>query len=158
MTASGPEVRFFTEVCPEFVDLTALLDQELRHLNGPLQAVYAPYNQLDKIRHVAVAYDGGRPVGCAAMKTHGNDAFEVKRVYVCPEFRKNGMARALMERLESEARALGARRFVLETGDVLVAAQKLYASLGFQRIPNYGPYRDLPASVCLEKVFDPPKA
>ena len=34
---------------------------------------------------------------------------------------------------------------------VLVAAMALYRSIGFEVIENYGPYKDMPESICMKK-------
>jgi ribosomal protein S18 acetylase RimI-like enzyme len=52
----------------------------------------------------------------------------------------------------SEARALGVRRLVLETGVRQAAALALYRATGFDPIPLFGEYRLSPeTSVCLGK-------
>lgn len=58
---------------------------------------------------------------------------EVNKLLVHPDFRRRGLARRLMERLEGEARALGKTLLVLDTrtGD---KAEPLYSSLGFETV------------------------
>ena len=58
-----------------------------------------------------------------------------------------------MNLLEEKAKEKGFIRFILETGAPLVAAMHLYKSIGFTVIANYGPYRDLTESICMEKIF-----
>ena len=36
-------------------------------------------------------------------------------------------------------------------GESLVAAMALYRKLGYEVIPNYGPYKDMQDSVCMKK-------
>ena len=58
----------------------------------------------------------------------------------------------LVAALEAEARALGVRRLVLETGIRQDAALALYRATGFHPIPLYGEYHLSPeTSVCLGK-------
>lgn len=40
---------------------------------------------------------------------------------------------------------------ILESGEPLTAAMRLYRSMGYEVIPNYGPYVGMPESVCMEK-------
>ena len=61
------------------------------------------------------------------------------------------MGRRILRALESEARLLGARRIVLETGERQVAAVALYEREGFTRIPLFGEYLDSPLSLCMAK-------
>jgi len=98
-----------------------------------------------------VAYACGMPVGCGALRPIDGDTAELRRVYVLPERRRDGVARALLAALESQARALGYRALKLETGHKQQPAMALYQSFGFRRIAPFGPYVDDPTSVCFEK-------
>lgn len=63
-----------------------------------------------------------------------------------------GIGRALLMRLEGEARALGLTRLVLETGTRQTEALALYRSAGFTEIAPYGEYAASAAtSVCFAK-------
>lgn len=64
-----------------------------------------------------VARLGGRACGCGAVRSLGPGTVEIKRMYVAPEARGRGIGTALLSALEAEARALGAVRLVLETGE-----------------------------------------
>jgi putative acetyltransferase len=73
-------------------------------------------------------------------------------MYVSPGLRGRGLGRRLVDALEIEARALGARRLVLETGIRQAAALALYRAKGFDPIPLYGEYFLSPdTSICLGK-------
>ena len=87
-----------------------------------------------------VARAGGVPAGCGAVRLLVDAAAEVKRMYVVPEFRGRGIGRAILRALEEEARRLGARRLVLETGIRQSRAIGLYRDEGFEDIPPYGTY------------------
>jgi GNAT superfamily N-acetyltransferase len=98
-----------------------------------------------------VARIDGEPVGCGALKRLDDTTGEIKRMYTAPAGRKRGVARALLTRLEEEARALGYTSLQLETGTVQPEAIALYESAGWSRIMPYGRYRDDPQSVCFRK-------
>jgi len=100
-----------------------------------------------------VAYREGQPVGCGAIRLLDSDTAEIKRMYVAPEARGLGIGRSLLDSLESEARRLGARRLVLETGNRQPEALALYGRSGFSRIPAFGEYRGSPLSVCMAKTL-----
>ncbi|MEE6260895.1 GNAT family N-acetyltransferase [Plantactinospora sonchi] len=93
-----------------------------------------------------VAYLDGEPVGCAGWRAHGDtgDVAELKRMYVSPAARGRGVARAVLAGVEESVRRHGRRRLVLECGDRQPEAVALYQSSGFERIPDFGYYRDSP--------------
>jgi putative acetyltransferase len=76
---------------------------------------------------------------------------ELKRLFVLESARGLGVARALMAAVESEARASGVTRLLLETGPQHHAALALYTGLGDGHIPQFGQYIGAPDSVCMAK-------
>jgi putative acetyltransferase len=131
-------------------------------LNAELRALYpepgATHFRLDPEEVMGgrgaflVAYFGRTPVGCGAVRLLDAETAELKRMYVSPSERGRGLGRCLVAALEAEARALGARRLVLETGVRQHAALSLYRAAGFSPIPLYGEYGRSPdTSVCLGK-------
>ncbi len=97
-----------------------------------------------------VARSKGQPLGCVALVDEGRYA-EIKRLYVLPEARGLGVARALMAELEQTAKDLGLPWIRLETGEKLEAAVALYRDLGFTTCGKFGTYSDHPESLFLEK-------
>ena len=98
--------------------------------------------------YVASRADEG--LGCVASLDCG-DYVEVKRLYVAPAGRGTGLARALMARLEDDARAAGKTAVMLETGPELAAATALYRALGYRERGPFGDYPPHPASLFMEK-------
>ncbi|MBV9001261.1 MAG: alpha/beta fold hydrolase [Solirubrobacterales bacterium] len=84
-----------------------------------------------------VAYRGVQPVGTAALKRLDNHTGEIKRVYVVPEARGAGVARALVARLEEIARTIGYAELRLDTGSRQPESVALFSSLGYEPIPDY---------------------
>jgi RimJ/RimL family protein N-acetyltransferase len=106
-----------------------------------------------------VAWCGGEPIGCGAVRLLDAATAELKRMYVAPGLRRAGIGRSLLGALETEARRLGAARVVLETGVRQAAALALYARGGYGPIPLYGEYCLSPdTSICLGKSLGPPAA
>jgi putative acetyltransferase len=98
-----------------------------------------------------VARDGGRAVGCGAIRLLDPMTAEAKRMYVEPDQRGKGVGRAVLAGLEAAAKQLGVRRLVLETGIYQDAALSLYRRAGFTQIDCWGEYASSPTSICFEK-------
>lgn len=84
-----------------------------------------------------VGYEEERAVCCGGIKRLDEDSCELKRMYVVPEQRGRGIARALLRALEDRARALGYRVARLDTGPKNVGAQPLFESEGYEPIENF---------------------
>ncbi|MFB9887386.1 GNAT family N-acetyltransferase [Balneatrix alpica] len=108
----------------------------------------------------AVARDAQqRAQACGAIVLNPGYA-ELKRMYVSPECRGQGVAKALLALLEAQAIARGASRFTLETGPLQPEALAFYQACGYRRCGPFGTYRDDPMSVfmskgCLEHQHSP---
>ena len=98
-----------------------------------------------------VAYRMGRAVACGALRLLDPRTAEIKRMYVEPGARGGGVGRRMLEVLEAEALALGARVLMLETGVRQEAAVALYRRAGFQATGAFGEYEEHPLSLFLRK-------
>src|SRR5829696_3690013 len=87
----------------DFVALVKLLDAELAELDGSEHAFYAQLNKTDKIKHVIVAYEHDKPIGCGAIREYSRTSTEVKRMYTLPEQRGKGIATKILADLENWA-------------------------------------------------------
>jgi GNAT superfamily N-acetyltransferase len=100
---------------------------------------------------------GGEAAACGGVLLLDTDAdahtAELTRVYLRPAIRGRKGAGVLLEFLEEEARALGARRMVLNTRLDLIEARSLYVRHGYAEIPAYctGPY----VEICYGKDLRP---
>ena len=148
-------MRFeYTDGCnKDFIELCHGLDDFLNEIVGGEEnrAEYIPYNKLDDIHDVILAYDNNVPVGSASFKKYDDERAEVKRVFIKQEYRGRGISKKLMELLEDAARKKGYRYLILESGEPLVAAMALYRKIGYEVILNYGQYKDMKDSVCMRK-------
>ena len=97
-----------------------------------------------------VARANNAAIGCIALVDCDGYA-EVKRLFVTPEARGTGAARALMSNIEDLAIQQGHNQIKLETGEKLAAAVALYRSLGFEICGPFGEYEDHPASLFMSK-------
>lgn len=139
------------EVAYDHPDPAALIaamghELDLRYGDGGL----SPATAADFVHPgvLLVADLDGVPVGCGGLRPYGEDAGEVKRMYVDPAFRGKGVARALLSALVGHARQVGLRRLMLETGTEQPEAVGLYESEGWQPIPAFGHYASDPRTRC----------
>jgi GNAT superfamily N-acetyltransferase len=84
-----------------------------------------------------LAYIGKSVVGMAGIKYVSRDVCELKRLYVLPHNRRDGLGKLLVERLIAAARILGYGKVRLETLDFMSEAISLYESLGFVRTSEF---------------------
>jgi GNAT superfamily N-acetyltransferase len=84
-----------------------------------------------------VIYADGKPVAGGGVKRDEDGVAEIKRMYVVPEARRQGLGRQLLEALEDRARELGYARIRLDTGARQPHAQAMYERAGYHPIDNY---------------------
>lgn len=89
-------------------------------------------------------------IACAALVL-GPSAGELKRMYVLPEYRSQGVAGLVLNMLEAQARQRGCHLLQLETGPLQEQALAFYEKNGFQRCGPFGDYPDHPLSVFMQK-------
>jgi ribosomal protein S18 acetylase RimI-like enzyme len=77
------------------------------------------------------------PEGCVALRGLDETTFEMKRLYVIPEYRYIDLGKRLVEELVRRAARLGYSRVVLDTLPEMVQAIGLYRFLGFQDTDRY---------------------
>jgi putative acetyltransferase len=137
------------------VALISALNQELRGIYAEPGATHFrldPEEVAPGVGTFLVVWLNGDPVGCGALRRLDAETAELKRMYVSPTLRGQGLGHRLVAALEVEAASLGVRRMVLETGVHQTAALALYRSAGFHPIPLFGEYCLSPeTSICLGK-------
>jgi GNAT superfamily N-acetyltransferase len=151
---SDIEFRVVAFDAPEAVEMIEELQSEYvtRYGSGdetPVEpAEFAPPRGI-----FVIASDAGHPVGCAGVRITEPGLGELKRMYVRHSARRRGIARQLLDRMENEARALGATRLRLETGARQPEALALYISAGYSDAEPFGHYADYPLSHHLAKAL-----
>ncbi|MDB1087287.1 GNAT family N-acetyltransferase [Streptomyces sp. ACA25] len=156
--------------------VTARFDHpDARKLNDQVQALYAErYGSEGDLTPLdpemfepprglfLMIYNGaGRPMGTGGWRSQeaGEEGYadgdaEIKRMFVVDEARGQGLARAMLARLEESARAAGRTRMVLETGTKQPEAIALYVSSGYAPADRkFGVYRCEPESRCYAKAL-----
>ena len=81
----------------------------------------------------------GQAVGCIGLRSFSKTEGELKRLYVVPDRRGQGVARALVATALTGARRAGYSTVVLDTLETMTAAIRLYTLLGFMPTEPYYP-------------------
>lgn len=103
-------------------------DDEIKHLEHKYGL---PYGRL------YIVFADGAPAGCIGFRKLDNERCELKRLYVKPEFRGNGIAGKLIDLILSEAKNEGYKKILLDTLPFLTTAIDMYKRRGFYEIPCY---------------------
>jgi DNA-binding MarR family transcriptional regulator/GNAT superfamily N-acetyltransferase len=132
----------------------AELRARFEHGFDPARSIPADADQLVPPAGVfLLARSCGQALGCGALKSGKNGIGEIKRMWVAPDARGQGVGRQLLEALEHHARQLKLTILHLETNRALHEAQSLYRRHGYQEVApfNTEPY----AHHWFEKRLDP---
>lgn len=136
---------------PDFLELVAQLDADLKKRDGEDHVFYAQFNMVGLLQHILLAYQDDKAIGCGALKYFDADTMEVKRMFVLPGKRGKGVASKILQALELWAGELGMHNCVLETGQKQPEAIALYTKNGYRQIANYGQYMGVENSLCFLK-------
>ncbi len=79
----------------------------------------------------------GRPIGCGALKLHGREPAELKRMWIAPEARGLGLGRRMLTELERFARRHRVKVVHLETNRSLKEAISLYRTSGYREVAAF---------------------
>jgi GNAT superfamily N-acetyltransferase len=129
---------------PPAAELLAAMRAELNDVYDTFDRLDNPALEPGELRPPGGAYLVGyeaSDVAGGGVRRLGDGVAEIKRMYVRPAARSRGVAGALLQALEAEARALGYAAVRLDTGPKQVHALRLYRSAGFADVP---PYNDNP--------------
>jgi ribosomal protein S18 acetylase RimI-like enzyme len=145
MTAEAPTFRIVAATGAHDIAATRALFREYQQALGvdlcfqgfeeelaTLPGKYAPPDG-----RLFLAKRGEAAAGCIALRRLDADSGEVKRLYVRPAYRGQGLGPMLAHALLEAARAIGYRRLVLDTLADMKPARALYGALGFREIAPY---------------------
>jgi GNAT superfamily N-acetyltransferase len=112
------------------LDVPNMLERELDR--EALAALYTPPQG-----YLLLAQLDEEIVGCAAIRQLDVEICELCRMYVQPAYRRQGIAKALLDRLIALAATANYTTIRLDTPRFAGAAHQLYADYGFVEIPPY---------------------
>jgi DNA-binding MarR family transcriptional regulator/GNAT superfamily N-acetyltransferase len=117
-----------------FAELDARFDAGF----DPSQSISADVEELtEPAGLLLVARLRGEPIGCGALKLHGGEPAEIKRMWVAPAARGLGVGRRILNELEDHARRRGVGIVRLETNRTLREAGGLYRSSGYAEVEAF---------------------
>jgi putative acetyltransferase len=143
--AFAPDDEISALIAALDADLAAGYAAEQQH-GLPLAEIFQP-----QIRFF-VARLAGKAVGCGGVALFADFA-EAKRMFVTPAARGQGVAQAILSRLEQEAALAGLRWLRLETGDQQLRAMRFYEAAGFARCVPFGDYCAMSPSAIAASIF-----
>lgn len=150
------EITAVTTPDDDILEMIEKLDAGMKDLYPPESTHLTPPEELASgaNRLFAVTVDG-KPRGCGGFRVVGRDYAEIKRIYVDPSSRGLGLAKALLNRLENESRALGLFEMKLETGIYQPEAIGLFDRCGYTQCPVFGDYpKNDPLSYFMRKTLE----
>ena len=90
---------------------------------------------------VLVARRSGQPLGCGAVKLGEPSVAEIKRLWVSPPARGQGVGSRILAELEARAEAAGKQVVRLDTNGALAEAVALYLRRGYHEVPPFNAER-----------------
>ncbi len=153
-----PVIEITAVTAPDdgILEMVEKLDALMNGLYPPESTHLTPPEELSAgaNRFFAVKVDG-KLMGCGGFRVVGRDYAEIKRIFVDPSARGLGLAKALLNRLESESRLLGVLEMKLETGIFQPEAIGLFERCGYTQCPVFGDYpKNDPNSYFMRKSLD----
>lgn len=131
-------------ICRCFIEFWAEEGATLEEMRRMVDA----HHGLDDVDNVQAAYfdsggtflavlDGGRLVGSGALSRLSSQVCELDRMWLLPEYRRQGIGHGMVRRLFAFARRHGYRTVRLHTSSDLRGAIAFYEKLGFRHIEKY---------------------
>lgn len=148
-------VILITPERPDTDEARLLIDELESHLAPFYPATSRHGYSVEKLIKQGVAFfvtrHNGIPAGCGGVQFFGKEYGELKRMFVRPPFRGLGLAKRMLEHLETYSREHDIPVLRLETGIHQKEAIGLYMRMGYESCPPFGEYIDDPLSRFFEK-------
>ena len=131
---------------PEASELIRELSEEIARRYDYISdgsGLFKPEDTLVERAAFVIGYAEGSAVACGALRPLESAVAEIKRMYVKPQLRGRGYAKAILAELERLAWEHGYTSIRLTTGKRQPEAIGLYEWAGYSRIPLYGVYTEI---------------
>lgn len=132
-----------------FKEYAASLQTDLCFQNFERELAGLPGDYAPPEGRLLMAIDGTVAAGCVALRRIDGEVCEMKRLYLRPAFRGQGLGKSLVDAILAEARAAGYQRMRLDTLPEMTQAIAMYQSLGFRPVEAYR-YNPVPGALFLE--------
>ena len=128
------ELRHFEKITEDLVDLFKALNSDMNE-SSPVRTSYGEdcYHDLKEMTDSFIAYDEGKPVGCAILVNKCKEVGIITNIYVMPEYRRHGICNDLFGAVEAQAKKRGHILLISDTWNELVPMQKAFLKGGFTR-------------------------
>ncbi len=115
----------FLELCRKLDDFQNDIFPERVNLNmSALQG-------LDKLEKIYLMYDGDKAIATGSLKPVNETCAELARMYTDSNYRGQGLAKAIVEKVMNYAKSVGYKKMILDTWKDSASAIKLYEDMGF---------------------------
>ena len=114
---------------------TLNISLEFQHFKEELNIINSMYGSPTGC--LLLVYEANQAIGCAAYRKIGDAICELKRMYIKPNYRKQGIGQKLVDMLLQRAKQNGYDIIRLDTLDTMLPAISLYRNNGFYTIPSY---------------------
>ena len=87
---------------------------------------------LNKLEKIFIIYDSDKAIACGGLKPVNSDVVELARMYTDDDYRGQGLAKEIVEKVILSAKEKGYKKIILDTWVKSTSARKCYESLGFK--------------------------
>jgi ribosomal protein S18 acetylase RimI-like enzyme len=129
----------FTAAKELFLEYANSLDFNLcfQDFESELRDLEVMYNRQDGGIILIKEISSGEFVGCAGIRKIKNEVAELKRMYIKPAYRHQGLGEQLLDKAVSLAEELGYKKIRLDTMPSMKSAINIYRAKGFKEIEPY---------------------
>lgn len=136
-----------------FKEYAATLGFDLCFQNFDTELSNLPGEYLHPSGCLLLALKDDKIIGCVALRKLSNDVCEMKRLYIRPEFRGQGIGKMLAKAVIEQGKHLGYSSMRLDTLETMEEAVALYKRLSFKEIEPYR-YNPIQGALYMELLFN----